>query len=168
MSNAKKGKPASILIKVNNLVDDNMVKRLLDAAEAGVKVTCIVRGVCLLVPTTKKQERNIQLRSIIGRYLEHSRVFVFHNNGDETILLGSADLMTRNMDYRVEVITPIYESKLKQEIMDWLTMQLSDFAKARSLKKEDMNRYIYPLDADNSFDTQIQWKKYLETKTAKA
>jgi polyphosphate kinase len=72
------------------------------------------------------------------------------------------------MDYRVEVITPIYESKLKQEIMDWLNMQLSDFAKARSLKKEDMNRYIYPLDADNSFDTQIQWKKYLETKTAKA
>ena len=168
LNNAKKGKPASILIKVNNLVDDNMVKKLFDAAEAGVKVTCIVRGVCLLVPTTKKQERNIQLRSIIGRYLEHSRVFVFHNNGDETILLGSADLMTRNLDYRVEVITPIYDSKLKQEVLEWLTMQLSEFAKARSLKKEDMNEYIYPLDAVNSFDTQIQWKKYLETKTAKA
>jgi polyphosphate kinase len=168
MNHAKKGKPASILIKLNNLIDDSIIKKLLDAAEAGVKITCIIRGVCLLVPTTKKQEKNIQLRSIIGRYLEHSRVLVFHNNGDETMLIGSADLMTRNLDYRVEVLTPIYDKKLQQEISEWLNMQLSDHAKARSLKKEDMNEYIYPLDAENSFDTQIAWKKYLEAKSVKA
>ena len=168
MNLAKKGKPASILIKLNNLIDDSIIKKLLDAAEAGVKITCIIRGVCLLVPTTKKQEKNIQLRSIIGRYLEHSRVLVFHNNGDETMLIGSADLMTRNLDYRVEVLTPIYDKKLQQEISEWLNMQLSDHAKARSLKKEDMNGYIYPLDAENSFDTQIAWKKYLEAKSMKA
>jgi polyphosphate kinase len=167
-SQAKKGKTASILIKVNNLIDEAMVKKLLEAAEAGVKVTCIVRGVCLLVPKTKKQAKNIEMRSIIGRYLEHSRVVVFHNNGDEITLIGSADLMTRNLDYRVEVLTPIYDKKLQREISDWLNMQLSDQAKARSLKKEDLNEYIYPLDAENAFDTQIEWKKYLEAKSAKA
>jgi len=168
MNHAKKGKPASILIKLNNLIDDSVIKKLLDAAEAGVKITCIIRGVCLLVPATKKQAKNIELRSIIGRYLEHSRVLVFHNNADETMLIGSADLMTRNLDYRVEVLTPIYDKKLQQEISEWLNMQLSDHAKARSLKKEDMNGYIYPLDAENSFDTQIAWKKYLEAKSVKA
>lgn len=168
MNHAKKGKPASILIKLNNLIDDSVIKKLLDAAEAGVKITCIIRGVCLLVPSTKKQTKNIELRSIIGRYLEHSRVLVFHNNGDETMLIGSADLMTRNLDYRVEVLTPIYDKKLQHEISEWLCMQLSEHAKARSLKKEDMNGYIYPLDAESSFDTQIAWKKYLEAKSAKA
>jgi polyphosphate kinase len=168
MNHAKKGKPASILIKLNNLIDDSIIKKLLDAAEAGVKITCIIRGVCLLVPTTKKQAKNIELRSIIGRYLEHSRVLVFHNNGEEIMLIGSADLMTRNLDYRVEVLTPIYDKKLKEEISEWLNMQLSEHAKARSLKKDDMNAYIYPLDAANSFDTQIEWKKYLEAKSVKA
>jgi polyphosphate kinase len=83
------------------------------------------------------------------------------------MLIGSADLMTRNLDYRVEVLTPIYDKKLQQEISEWLNMQLSEHAKARSLKKEDMNEYIYPLDAENSFDTQIAWKKYLEAKSVK-
>jgi polyphosphate kinase len=113
MNHAKKGKHASILIKLNNLIDDSIIKKLLDAAEAGVKITCIIRGVCLLVPTTKKQAKNIEIRSIIGRYLEHSRVLVFHNNGEEIMLIGSADLMTRNLDYRVEVLTPIYDKKFR-------------------------------------------------------
>lgn len=165
---AKKGKRASILIKLNNLIDDSVIKKLLEAADCGVQITCIVRGVCLLVPTTKKQARNIHIRSIIGRYLEHSRVLIFHNNGDEVMLIGSADLMTRNLDYRVEVLTPVYNKKLQEEISFWLSLQLSEYAKARSLMKEDMNAYIYPLEGNRVFDSQIEWKKYLESKTLKS
>jgi polyphosphate kinase len=167
MNFAKKGKHASVILKVNNLTDEALIKKLLDAAEAGVHVTCIIRGVCLLQPSTKKQKKNIHMRSIIGRYLEHARLFVFNNGGDEVILFGSADLMTRNLDYRVEVTTPVYNSSLKAEIKEWLHIQLSDTTKARSLHSGEINNYICPLDSKLLKDSQVEWKKYLESKSAK-
>jgi polyphosphate kinase len=167
MNFAKKGKSAAIVIKVNNLIDETIIKKLLDAAEAGVRISCIIRGVCLLQPSTKKQKKNIHMRSIIGRYLEHARLFVFNNGGDEVILFGSADLMTRNLDYRVEVTTPVYNPSLKAEIMAWLDIQLSDNTKARSLHSGEINTYICPLDAADLNDSQEVWKKYLEGKSAK-
>ena len=167
MNFAKKGKYASIIIKVNNLTDEVVIKKLQDAAEAGVQVTCIIRGVCLLQPSTKKQRKNIQLRSIIGRYLEHARVFVFNNRGDELILFGSADLMTRNLDFRVEVIAPLYNHSLKAEIIEWLELQLAETTKARSLHSGEINSYICPIDSEHLVDSQIEWKKYLEKKSVK-
>lgn len=167
MNFAKKGKHASIVIKVNNLIDETIIKKLLDAAEAGVEISCIIRGVCLLQPITKKQKKNIHMRSIIGRYLEHARLFVFNNGGDEVILFGSADLMTRNLDYRVEVTTPVYNQSLKAEIKAWLDIQLSDKTKARSLHSGEINNYICPLNAVDLNDSQEVWKKYLEGKSGK-
>ena len=167
MKFAKKGKHASIVIKVNNLIDEAIIKKLLDAAEAGVEISCIIRGVCLLQPITKKQKKNIHMRSIIGRYLEHARLFVFNNGGHEVILFGSADLMTRNLDYRVEVTTPVYSQSLKTEIKEWLDIQLSDKTKARSLHSGEINNYIYPLEAGDLNDSQEAWKIYLEGKSGK-
>jgi polyphosphate kinase len=167
MNFAKKGKRASIIIKVNNLTDETLIKKLLDAAETGVQISCIIRGVCLLQPSTKKQKKNIHMRSIIGRYLEHARLFVFNNGGDEVILFGSADLMTRNLDYRVEVTTPVYDHSLKAEIKEWLHIQLSDTTKARSLHSGEINNYICPLDSKLLKDSQVEWKKYLDSKSAK-
>jgi polyphosphate kinase len=107
------------------------------------------------------------MRSIIGRYLEHARLFVFNNGGDEVILFGSADLMTRNLDYRVEVTTPVYNNSLKAEIKEWLQIQLSDTTKARSLHSGEINNYICALDSKLLKDSQVEWKKYLESKSAK-
>jgi polyphosphate kinase len=107
------------------------------------------------------------MRSIIGRYLEHARLFVFNNGGDEVILFGSADLMTRNLDYRVEVTTPVYNNSLKAEIKEWLHIQLSDTTKARLLHSGEINNYICPLDSKLLKDSQVEWKKYLESKSAK-
>ena len=123
-----------ILIKVNNLVDEGIINALLAAAKSGVKIRLIVRGVSSLVPT-----RNIEVRSIVGRFLEHSRIFWF---GDETVgelFLGSADLMTRNLDVRIEALTPIYDKKLKGELIDYLTLQWADNQNARIIDAEMSN-----------------------------
>jgi polyphosphate kinase len=165
---AKEGREGRVVIKVNNLVDEVLIKKLLDAAEAGVKVSLIVRGVCLLEPVTPKQKANIDMRSILGRYLEHSRLFVFGVGDRMQIYLGSADLMVRNLDFRVEVLVPIYDVKLKQEIWEWLSIQLSNEVRARNLSPERINQMWMPKLNVETVDSQVVFRDYLSKKYLKA
>ncbi|TBL29641.1 RNA degradosome polyphosphate kinase, partial [Klebsiella oxytoca] len=107
--NAQAGHPAGITLKVNNLVDEELVNRLYDASQAGVKIRLLVRGMFSLVPNQPDFSENIQVTSIVDRFLEHDRVYVFTNKGDEKIFLSSADWMTRNLDYRIEVAVPLLD-----------------------------------------------------------
>lgn len=138
---AKKGKPAEIFLKMNSLQDEKMIDKLYEASQAGVKVKLIVRGICSLVPQVKGVSENIQAISIVDRFLEHARVFVFHNGGKPTILLSSADWMVRNLSYRVETAFPIYDADVRRQIMDMLNIQWNDNVKARILDAKMKNTY---------------------------
>jgi len=161
ISNAKAGLPAAITIKINNLVDRGMVSRLYAASQAGVKVRMILRGMCSLVPGVPGLSENIEVISIIDRYLEHPRVLVFHNNGNPRYFIGSADWMTRNLDHRIEVSTPVYDEALKQRIHTLLEIQFSDTTKARYIDAEASNRYV-PRGNKRKIRSQIAIYDYLK------
>jgi polyphosphate kinase len=129
IENAKAGSPAHIIIKVNNLQEREMIEKLYEASNAGVKVELIVRSICCVRQGIEGQSENITIRRIVDRYLEHARIFMFYNIGDPEIYMGSADWMSRNLHSRIEVIFPIYDEKLKKEISDILQLQLSDTKK---------------------------------------
>lgn len=131
--NAREGKTAHIIAKMNSLIDSEIIEQLYVASQAGVKIELIVRGICCLRPGLKGVSENIQVRSIVGRFLEHSRIYYFYNNGDELIYLSSADWMTRNLDRRVEVMFPIEEKSLRARIMNIFHAYLKDTVKARLL-----------------------------------
>jgi len=141
MEAAKKGKPAGVFIKLNSLVDDEMILKLYDASQAGVKVRAIVRGICALVPGVKGLSENIEIISIVDRFLEHSRVYVFENEGDKLFYISSADWMTRNLDHRIEVTCPIYDKTIQKELNDMLEIQWSDNVKARVMDEEQKNNH---------------------------
>ncbi len=130
IKNARKGRPAGIIIKLNNMQEREMIEKLYEASQAGVKVQLLVRSICCLAPGIVGQSENITVHRIVDRYLEHARVFVFHNNGQPEYFMGSADWMNRNLHSRIEVIFPIYDPALCKEIDDILQMQLKDNAKA--------------------------------------
>lgn len=130
IENAKAGKPAAIIIKVNNLQERAMITRLYKASRAGVKVHMLVRSICALAPGIEKQSENISVHRIVDRYLEHARVFVFHNNGEPEYFMGSADWMNRNLHSRIEVCFPIYDKDICREVDDILRLQLNDNKKA--------------------------------------
>ena len=130
---AKKGKPAKIIAKMNSLVDKKLMIVLYKASQAGVKIELIVRGICCLIPGIKGLSDNIRVRSIVGRYLEHSRIYYFLNSGKEEIYLSSADWMYRNLDKRVETMTIVEEPLIKKEIKEILDIYLKDNVKARIL-----------------------------------
>lgn len=130
IKNAKKGKPAGIIIKLNNLQERQMISRLYDASRAGVKVQLIVRSICSLAAGVKGQSENITVHRIVDRYLEHARIFVFENDGEPEYYMGSADWMNRNLHSRIEVIFPVYDKKLQEELNQILQLQLSDNSKA--------------------------------------
>lgn len=140
--NARKGIAASMILKMNSLADEGVIRKLYDASNAGVKIELIVRGMCCLVPGQKGFSENIKVRSIVDRYLEHARVLIFENGGQEEIYLGSADLMTRNLDRRVEIFFPILDETIKSEIKDMMDIQLRDNTKAREINEFNDNRYI--------------------------
>jgi polyphosphate kinase len=127
--NVQKGKKGYILLKMNGLQDKSMVDMLYRASEAGVEIDLIIRGICIL-KTGKKYSKNIRVIRIIDRFLEHSRVYCFHNDGNPLVYLGSADWMKRNLYQRVECVFPIFNELLKQEVIDILNIQLSDNVKA--------------------------------------
>lgn len=127
---AKKGRPAAITIKLNNLEEKVLIARLYEASNAGVQVNLIVRSVCCLIPGITRQSENIVVKRIVDRYLEHGRVFLFHNNGAEEIYLGSADWMNRNIYSRIEVCFPIYDQELKNKLREILLLQWKDTAQA--------------------------------------
>lgn len=130
IENAKAGKPAAIIIKVNNLQERAMITRLYKASRAGVKVHMLVRSICALAPGIEKQSESISVHRIVDRYLEHARVFVFHNNGEPEYFMGSADWMNRNLHSRIEVCFPIYDKDICREVDDILRLQLNDNKKA--------------------------------------
>ncbi len=141
IANARAGKKAEVIMKLNSLVDATIVKKIYAASEAGVKIRLIVRGICVLVPGIKGLSENIEAISIVDRYLEHARIFVFHNNGDPMYYISSADLMARNLDHRIEVGVPVYDESLKTELQTILDIQWKDNVKARLLGKNNLNRY---------------------------
>lgn len=142
LTNARAGLPAMITLKINNLVDQGMIQRLYAASQAGVQIRMIIRGMCSLVPGIKGISDNIKIISVIDRYLEHPRVMLFHNNGASKLYLSSADWMTRNLDHRVEVGTPIYDEQIKQQIIDLLEIQFNDTTKARVIDAQQQNHYV--------------------------
>lgn len=146
IANAKKGNPAYIILKMNSLADEQMIAHLYKASNAGVKIKLIIRGMCCLVPGIKGYSENIEVISIVDKYLEHARIYIFANGGKELIFLTSSDLMTRNLDHRVEVGFPIFDKDLKQEIKDIINIQLHDNTKAREINSLNNNRYHKPTD----------------------
>ncbi|HEX9250712.1 MAG TPA: polyphosphate kinase 1 [Ignavibacteriaceae bacterium] len=137
IDNALAGKEAKIIMKLNSLVDPAIISALYEASNSGVEIKLIVRGVCSLIPGVKNLSENIEVRSIVGRYLEHSRLFYFYNDGTEEIYLSSADMMQRNLDRRVEVAFPIENQKLKDELIKTLIkVALKDNVKARILQPD--------------------------------
>lgn len=142
IAHVENGKAGKITLKINNLVDKELVDCLYLAARSGVKIRIIVRGMCSLVPGLNNFSDNIRVISIVDRFLEHPRVMVFANNGDEKVYISSADWMTRNLDHRVEVGVPIYDEKLKQLIIDVLELQFKDRTKARIIDSEQKNHYV--------------------------
>jgi polyphosphate kinase len=134
IKHAKAGRRGHLIFKMNALVDPPMIRMLYKASRAGVKIELLVRGICCLRPGVDEISENIEVTSIVGRFLEHSRVYYFHNGGEEEVYIGSADLMPRNLDHRVEVITPIQDPKSVRHICDdILAVYLTDTVKARQM-----------------------------------
>lgn len=126
IQHAKKGLPASIIIKFNNLEDRVLISKLYEASNAGVQISMIVRSICCLIPGVDGMSKNITIRRIVDRYLEHGRIFIFCNNNDPDVFLGSADWMNRNIYRRIEVCFPVYDPALKSELIEIVNLQLKD------------------------------------------
>lgn len=141
IKHARHGEPAYAILKMNSLEDPEIIEKLYEASIEGVKIYLIVRGICCLLPGMKKVSENISAISIVDRYLEHSRVYLFHNGGDERCYLASADWMVRNFSRRVEVAFPIYNVELRNEIRGILDLQLRDNVKARIISVDQNNKY---------------------------
>ena len=139
---AQAGKAARIVIKMNSLEDHRMIDHLYRASQAGVEIELIVRGFCCLIPQVPGLSDHIQVTSIVDRFLEHARVYLFHNGGSEKMYIGSADWMTRNLDRRVEVLTPILDNDIFVEMKEILDLQLSDNVKARIIDDSSENSYV--------------------------
>ena len=139
---AHSGKEGSIILKMNSLEDKQMIKLLYKASNAGVNIRLLIRGMCSLVPGIKDQSENITVTSIIDRFLEHGRVYLFGNDGKEKLFIGSADWMTRNLSHRIEVITPVLDPDNFKILKDILELQLADNVKARIIDAEQKNEYV--------------------------
>ena len=163
IANAQAGYRASMTLKCNNLVDKEMVLKLYEASHAGVEIRLIVRGMCSLLPGVKGMSENIQAISIVDRYLEHPRVYVFYNRGNPRYIIGSADLMTRNLDYRVEVLCPIFDEDAQRMIQDTLDQQWHDNVRARELDQNQSNTYVKSRPKAARIRSQESIHRYLST-----
>lgn len=152
IEHAKAGEPAYIGLKMNSLTDKKIMEKLIKASKAGVKIDMVIRGICCLIPGVKGETDNIQVRSIVGRYLEHSRIYIFGTKGREKVYIASADFMTRNTLRRVEVAVPIYNTDIKMQVIEMFITMLSDNVKAR---EEDHNgNYKIPKNQDTPLNSQ--------------
>lgn len=163
IKNAKAGKEAYCLLKMNSLSDIEIIDKLYEASQAGVKIKLIVRGICSLIPGIPELSENINAISILDKYLEHSRVFIFCHGGKEKYYISSADLMTRNLNYRVEVACPVYDKELQKEIRNIIDIQLSDNVKARIWNKRLTNKYKRKMPG-KEIRGQIEIYNYLKEK----
>jgi polyphosphate kinase len=141
ITNAKAGKEAYMILKMNSLVDKVMIEKLYEASKAGVKIKLIIRGICSLVTGIAGVSDNIEVISIVDRYLEHARVFIFCNGGEERYYISSADWMTRNLSFRSEVAVPIYDKGIQKQLRDIINLQLKDNTKARLINRRQTNPY---------------------------
>ncbi|UII75776.1 polyphosphate kinase 1 [Flagellimonas sp. HMM57] len=168
IANAQAGKKAKITLKMNSLEDTRMILELYRASEAGVEIRLLVRGFCCLVPKAPEDltanEKTIKITSIVDRYLEHGRIYLFENGGDEKMYIGSADWMTRNLDKRVEVLVPILDTDIFKELKDILQIQLSDNVKARILDKNDTNQRVPQENGAPIIRSQYAIYEYLKRK----
>jgi|SRR5579862_6390772 len=164
---AKNKKPASIILKMNSLSDEELIYKLYDAARAGVEIKLIVRGIFCMFSENKKFIKPITAISIIDEYLEHARVFIFHNGGKEKVFISSADWMVRNLDHRVEATCPVLDKSIQQELKDILDIQLSDNVKARWLDNELSNKYKRDR-LQKKVRSQIEIYSYLHQKIIKS
>jgi polyphosphate kinase len=163
IANSRAGYRSSMILKCNNLVDKELVMKLYEASQAGVEIRLIVRGMCSLLAGVKDISENIEAISIVDRYLEHARVYVFHNRGKPRYLIGSADLMTRNLDFRVEVLCPILDEDAKRMVQDILDQQWHDNVKARVLDRNQSNRYVQSKKKAARIRSQESIHSYLES-----
>ncbi|NJB85568.1 polyphosphate kinase [Lewinella marina] len=154
---AREGGHAYVFLKMNSLEEETMINKLREAARAGVEVRLIVRGICRLVPGKRE---NIQIISIIDRFLEHARIFIFGNNGQEKVYMGSADWMNRNLYRRVEVVTPIYDHLIKLELRRIMDMQWRDNQRARHISDRQMNQYRKAVAGNGTFRAQVDIYNY--------
>lgn len=166
IENAGNGKKAAITAKMNSLEDREMTDLLYSANQAGVEIRLLVRGFSSLVPGINGISDNIYMTSIIDRYLEHGRIYLFHNDGDEKMYIGSADLMTRNLDRRIEVLTPIYDADLFKELKDILDIQLDDNRKARIQDEVESNAYVTDRLGEPPVRSQYAIYDYLKDKNS--
>ncbi len=154
--NSKHGKPAHIVAKINSLTDVQIVHALYQAAQAGVKIDLIIRGICVLRPEIVGLSENIRVISVVGRFLEHSRIFYFANGGDEEVYFGSADWMQRNLNRRVEVIAPVKDTSLRQYLKESiLAAYIQDNVNSQILHADGTYEKINPMTEDTAFDSQM-------------
>ncbi len=162
---ARKGLYAEIILKMNSLADANLIEKLTEAAKAGVVIKLIVRGIFCMQSESKKFKNPIKAISIVDEYLEHARVWVFHNKGNEHVFISSADWMTRNIDHRIEATCPIKDKLLKKELIDLLNIQLKDNTKARILNNKLNNEYVKRSGSTKEIRSQEEIYQYLIEKT---
>lgn len=162
ITNAKAGKKSGIILKMNSLVDREMIVKLYEASNAGVPIQLIVRGACSLVTGIDGYSKNIVAYSIVDKYLEHARVFIFHNGGDEKIYLTSADWMSRNLDSRSEVAVPIYDKEIRKQIRDIINIQLMGNTKVRILDPFQENSYKKPAPGERKIRVQDEAYEYIK------
>lgn len=160
IKNRKSGKPAYIKIKINHITDPVMVEKLYEASRAGVDIDLLVRGNCSLVPGIPGVSDHIRIAGIIDRYLEHSRIFVFAAGGEERVFIGSADWMPRNLDNRVEVVTPVYDPEVKEEMKRIVDFGLRDTLQARIVDGEGKNLFKQPDEGGQPFRSQEALYEY--------
>jgi polyphosphate kinase len=161
--NAQAGKKAYIKLKMNSLTDSKMIDKLYDASRAGVKINLIVRGICCLIPGVKGMSENIKAISIVDNYLEHSRVYIFCNEENPEVYISSADLMTRNLDARVEVTCPIYDDEIKKELIETFHISWKANVKARLLNVDLENKYK-KINGEKPFRAQLEMYNYYSSK----
>jgi len=156
IENSINGKKSEIILKLNSLTSNRFVNKLYEASNAGVKIKLIIRGICCLIPNLKNLSENIEVISIVDKYLEHPRVYVFENDGDKKVYISSADLMTRNLDNRVEVACPIYQENLKKQILDTIQISLNDNVKSRLINLNKQNEFV----ENKNKKVRSQWDTY--------
>lgn len=161
IASAQNHRPCGITLKLNNLADKGLVDRLYAASSSGVPVRLLVRGMCSLIAQLPGISDNIQVISVVDRFLEHDRVYIFENNGEKKIYLSSADWMTRNIDYRIEAGVMLLDPRLKQRVMDIIELQFSDTVKARYIDKDLSNRYV-PRGNKRKLRSQLAIYHYLK------
>jgi polyphosphate kinase len=165
---AKQGKPASFTAKLNSLSDPEMTKKIYEASKAGVKITLIVRGICSVIPGIKGLSENIEAYSLVDRFLEHTRIYIFNNGGNPLHYIASADWMTRNLDKRTEVACPIYDKNLQKELNTYIEIQKKGNVKVRLLNAKPDNKYKPKSPKEENFRVQYElynyFRKKIETK----